>query len=1715
MPNDNEGNDESPRVQAVSGGHHQGRHGRAQRRQVSRGADHQRGRQPKFEGREPRLQGHIYDWTGERSPERYIRTTREISTYVGVTYPKYTADFTAAVDTLELIDPEEPAAPDPANLVAFERWKYVYKEYMMKMQEYNNFRAGLYNLVMGQCTEALKERLKSHEDFIDANQNGIALLVLIRSLLHTFEERQKLADGLSDVKTAFYKLRQGKYMKLERYHEIFLAQVEVLDEVGVTIADAALEQHVAEQHGRGVPVAADKEEAKQIALAMHFVKGTNASHKPYLAHLRNSYLDGLDVYPNTVQEAYNILQRREEIHGAPPVDGEGVAFAQRGGRDLSTVTCYSCQQTGHYANSPECPNYRGDNHSPRKDDNAPPSGNGVNAFMFSFYQVNGSIPTTWVLLDSQSTVDVFCNPQLLVNIRRNAEGMRIHCNAGSRLTHFIGDLPGYGTVWYDPEAIANILSLRRVRDKYHVTYDSEYRQFVVTKPCGKEFVFRESEGGLHYLDTTYPEQNKDQKYDREYMFMVNTVKDNRKNFTNNDYLRAIRARELQVTVGRPSDKDFIKILKASSLPNCPVTPRDVIIANKLFGPDVGALKGKTTRRNPPIVDSPVPVDITSILKYYREVTLCVDLMYVNRVPLLVTLSRNIKFGTVEAVKDRKEASLLKGVATVTSLYRKAGFKVTTALMDGEFVPLRGGLAEIGITLNETSRDEHVGDIERYIRTVKERMRAIYNTLPFRKVPGRLVIEMAKTAVFWLNVFPPFGGASRDLSPRTILTGQKVDYKRHCRFQFGEYAQTHEEHDNSMNPRTVGALALRPVGNGQGSFYFLSVTTGRVLNRLHATALPMPDEVIDKIHRMARQQKNNPGLIFADRNLQQDDDDDDDDDDEDDETYRDDDDEDNDDDDGDDDPHDDDDPDNVDDDDNDDPHDDDDPNIDDNMPNHHDNEIEEDDDNRDYDDEGEEDVYNEDAGNDQAEADGDLIEDVPDDNAMEGGEPIIDDAPPLDDTQQIPDGAPGGIPGVGVDEEENGVGANHIIPRDLDDETPPGTPGVDDNGVDEAIDEKATLPPDANTNMVGGYGLRDKRGRNYNHRYAGEDFVVGEDVGITLTTTESDKVMETPQMSLKAGLRTFGDDGLKAVEKEMRQLHDRSVMKPVHKGCLTVEQRKEALAYLMFLKRKRCGKVKGRGCADGRKQRAYITKEDSTAPTVSTEAVFLTAVIDAMEGRNVVVLDVPGAFMQADIDELVHVRFTGAMVNLLLEIDYDMYKDYVVVEKGERVMYMELLKALYGTLRAARLFWQKLSKQLIDEWGFTPNKYDDCVVNKMINGQQMTVAWHVDDLKVSHVDASEVEKFVQRMETTFGQDTPLTVSRGQVHDYLGMTLDYRTKGEVQISMEHYIDMMLQDAPEEMKGVATTPAASHLFKVNETDPQYLGTEQKKVFVHLVMQGLYLSQRGRPDIRTAIAFLCSRLRNPDMDDYKKLIRMIQYLRGTKGMILTLRANDDGMIRWWIDASYAVHADMKGHTGAALSLGRGAVFSGSWKQKLVARSSTESELIGVHDVLPQVLWTKQFLEEQGRLATATVVYQDNTSSILLEKNGRSSSTKRTKHMNIRYFYVTEQVQNKNIHVTHCPTEEMVADFFTKPLQGSLFKKMRNYIMGNEEPGYQTLPRSVLSDDNTIRTRKQKFIGTRKQNSEAVAITKHAKDSDASSDDAYIKETRGTSSKLSCDDDE
>jgi Reverse transcriptase (RNA-dependent DNA polymerase) len=235
---------------------------------------------------------------------------------------------------------------------------------------------------------------------------------------------------------------------------------------------------------------------------------------------------------------------------------------------------------------------------------------------------------------------------------------------------------------------------------------------------------------------------------------------------------------------------------------------------------------------------------------------------------------------------------------------------------------------------------------------------------------------------------------------------------------------------------------------------------------------------------------------------------------------------------------------------------------------------------------------------------------------------------------------------------------------------------------------------------------------------------------------------TVQMTAKAGLKYFGQDGADAIMVELEQLLYSKVMDGCKAGDLSKEQKKAALKYLMFLKQKRCGKIKGRGCADGRKQRLYKTKEESSSPTVSIKALFLTCMIDAIEDRYVVTCDIPGAFMHADIDELIHIKLEGELVDLLIRLDAT-YKEFVTVENGKRVIYTKLNKALYGTMQASLLFWRKFKKFLTD-LGYEENPYDSCVVNKMINGKQCTVCWYVDDVKASHVEEAVVEDLISKI-----------------------------------------------------------------------------------------------------------------------------------------------------------------------------------------------------------------------------------------------------------------------------------------------------------------------------------------------------------------------------------
>ena len=217
-----------------------------------------------------------------------------------------------------------------------------------------------------------------------------------------------------------------------------------------------------------------------------------------------------------------------------------------------------------------------------------------------------------------------------------------------------------------------------------------------------------------------------------------------------------------------------------------------------------------------------------------------------------------------------------------------------------------------------------------------------------------------------------------------------------------------------------------------------------------------------------------------------------------------------------------------------------------------------------------------------------------------------------------------------------------------------------------------------------------------------------------------------------------------VTAELKQLYRREAFRPVRTNNLTEKYKHESLALLMLLKENRYGSIKRLGVADGIKQWEKIKPKDATSPTLLTEAVMLTATIDALEQQDLAVAYIPGKYLSTDMDDEVHVVFRGTLAEMMAMAYPTLYRPFVSYETGNPVLYVQLQKVLYGCLKSALLFYENLVGDL-EAYGFKINPYDPCVANKMIDGKQLTVCWHMYDLKMSCVDANEVKKKIRWLE----------------------------------------------------------------------------------------------------------------------------------------------------------------------------------------------------------------------------------------------------------------------------------------------------------------------------------------------------------------------------------
>lgn len=548
------------------------------------------------------------------------------------------------------------------------------------------------------------------------------------------------------------------------------------------------------------------------------------------------------------------------------------------------------------------------------------------------------------------------------------------------------------------------------------------------------------------------------------------------------------------------------------------------------------------------------------------------------------------------------------------------------------------------------------------------------------------------------------------------------------------------------------------------------------------------------------------------------------------------------------------------------------------------------------------------------------------------------------------------------------------------------------------------------------------------------------------------------MTAKRALRETPDTAKPAIESELRTLVSKGVFRPVFQHKLTPFQRANIIRSQLNVTQKYLpssvgdgrvkDKVKARlvGGGDGQ-DRNHYSRAETSSPTISTSSIFILAQVAAAEKHTVATIDIGSAYLNAsmpkiDSKKLVFMRISKEVTAILNEIK----PDFAQYTNMDGTLVVELDKALYGCIESALLWYQEIST-FLTSLGFVQNPYDICVLNRDCLLGRTTVGIYVDDLIITSPIPILVSSTIKSIEDKYIQ---LKIHEGTKHNYLGMVLDFSDPGYVHINQTGMIQEIVKSASIAALELATgpveakpkTPTHEKLFQSTPNSPP-LSSELAKEVHSLTARILFIANRGRPDLITFISFMTKRVLSPTVEDGKKLLRAIYYLRHTTQLDLKLGFKGDPQVSLYIDASFAVHDDCKSHSGTLATLGHGAYYTKSTTQKLNTTSSCEAELVALSKGLQQGLWSQAFLTAQGFPPTPILVYQDNQSTIKLIERGRPGA-EQSRHINIGFFWLSNLLTRGLIKIIYCPTKTMAADLLTKPVQGSLFTSLRDMLQGH-----------------------------------------------------------------------
>ena len=681
-------------------------------------------RRPKFRGSFQAIGGHVFELPEESNDRtQYSKTIDKLKEHIKTTY-KETYMEIASLFSNPMTQPTV-KRPAPLGEDATEDDKVIRNEklkiYTKKTDALEQNMIAVHTIIWGQASPTMQTKIKSIKNYETKadNYDCLWLLQQIKAITMSFESKKNPMMSELEAKEQFYACKQDHNESPEDYMHKLKAWADVVKHCGGEIAGKW--ENVPEEFG----TQEDREDAAlEYTLAMAYIKGIDRTRYGVLAaELKNEYAKGKNDYPTDIATAFALVNlyetpKNEQLqqhngshkgnqqHEATKAE-EGYTFVQNttkppiagtDGRLFEKTLCYNCQSYGHYAGNCNEPNAKG----------TTLVYHGV-VMAQTDEKICSPINKEWILLDTQSTVSVFNNEQYLTNIRESKGILRAITNGGFQDSHQVGEFPNLGTVWYNHKSIANILSMKEVRRVCRVTMDTSIEPTMcVHRLDGSIMKFEEQESGLYVFK---PNSNAPINI-YPHCTLVTTVEENKKMFTKRQVYNADLARELYRKIGRPGVDAFENMLRTNKIHNCPVTVDDARRAVTIYGPDIPKLKGTTTN-GPPVAHVPnqnlmeVP---RSILLHNSSVTLAIDFVYVNKIPFLTTISRNIGWRTIAPVPNRQKGTILKELNRLIVIYSNRGLPINSIHGDNEFACIRDDIGSIHLDI--AAPNTHVPEIER-------------------------------------------------------------------------------------------------------------------------------------------------------------------------------------------------------------------------------------------------------------------------------------------------------------------------------------------------------------------------------------------------------------------------------------------------------------------------------------------------------------------------------------------------------------------------------------------------------------------------------------------------------------------------------------------------------------------------------------------------------------------------------------------------------------------------------------------------------------------------------------------------------------------------------------------------------------------------------------------------------------------------------------------